>query len=117
MIRFSLVLVPIPELQHAFLPLKCYELGNVPNSFPFVVVTFGFTIESIKELGGASNIVYAKITLFENRVSLEKLKILIPWSIFASPIFKKRKWDHVFITSCKNQNWPIFTKTMRTTQN
>jgi hypothetical protein len=42
---------------------------------------------SIKELGGASNIVYAKITLFENRVSLEKLKILIPWSIFASPIF------------------------------
>jgi len=43
----STFLVPISELQHAFLPSKCYK--------PRRVFIFGLVIESIKELGGASN--------------------------------------------------------------
>jgi len=41
---------PIPKLQHAPLPPKCCE----PTPSPSIVFTFGLTVESIKELGGAS---------------------------------------------------------------
>jgi hypothetical protein len=45
---------PIPELQHFPLPPKCCERRSVPNSFSFCYLHLGLTIESIKELGGAS---------------------------------------------------------------
>jgi hypothetical protein len=37
---------------------------RAPTSFPFVVFTFGFTIEHIKELGGASmDLIYIMLIL------------------------------------------------------
>jgi hypothetical protein len=52
---------PIPELQHALLPLKCYELKNVPQLLFLPLFTFGLLVESIKELnGGASTYVACK---------------------------------------------------------
>jgi len=46
---------PLPELQHAPLSPKCYELRSAPQPFsPSVVFTFGLAIKSIEELGGAS---------------------------------------------------------------
>jgi hypothetical protein len=51
---------PILELQHALLPLKCYELKNVPQLFFLPLFTFGLLVESIKELGGASTYVAYK---------------------------------------------------------
>jgi len=49
---------PIIELQHTLLPPKCCELKSTPNSFPSIVFTFGLAIESIKELGGASLMIW-----------------------------------------------------------
>jgi hypothetical protein len=50
----SLFLVPIPELQHAFLPPKCCDPSSVPQLFIiFVVFTFRLVVESTKEFGGA----------------------------------------------------------------
>ncbi len=45
---------PIPDLQHAPLPPKCYEPGSVPQLLLLPLITFGLAVESIKELGGAS---------------------------------------------------------------
>jgi len=45
---------PIPELQHAPLPPKCYELGSAPWLLHLSLFIFGLIVESIKELGGAS---------------------------------------------------------------
>ncbi len=53
MTHLSLVLVPIPELQHAPLLSKCCKLGNIPPILAFVVFTFEFTFESFKVCGGA----------------------------------------------------------------
>jgi len=50
----SLFLIPILELQHALLPPKCYQLGSVPQFYPFAIFTFRFVIEYTKEFGGAS---------------------------------------------------------------
>ncbi len=47
---------PILELQHAPLPSKCYKPGNVPQPVFLSMLTFGLTIESIKELRGASEV-------------------------------------------------------------
>ncbi len=49
---------PILELQHTPLPLKCYKPKRVPNFFSFTLLTFGLTIQSIKELGGTSIPIY-----------------------------------------------------------
>jgi hypothetical protein len=46
-----------------FLPLKCYELKNVPPIIIFVVFTFKFTFESFKEFGGVSQVVVNYIFL------------------------------------------------------
>jgi hypothetical protein len=46
---------PISELQHAPLPSQsATNQGACPNSLLFHCFQFGFTFESIKELGGAS---------------------------------------------------------------
>ncbi len=45
---------PIPKLQHAFLPPKCYELRNVPELLTLPLFHLGLTLESIKELGSSS---------------------------------------------------------------
>jgi hypothetical protein len=45
---------PIPKLQHAPLPTKCCEPKSASTPSPSVVFTFGFVVESIKELGDAS---------------------------------------------------------------
>jgi hypothetical protein len=45
---------PIPELQHAPLPPKCYDQGACPNSLLFCYFHFRFTFESIKEFGNTS---------------------------------------------------------------
>jgi hypothetical protein len=45
---------PILEFQHAFLPLSVTSQGTRFNSFSFHCFTFGFAVESIKELGGVS---------------------------------------------------------------
>jgi hypothetical protein len=44
---------PIPEFQHAPLPPKCCELGNVPQLLLFSLFTFKLVDESIKEFEGA----------------------------------------------------------------
>jgi hypothetical protein len=54
----SLFLVPISELQHAPLHLKCCELGSVPNSLFFQCFHLRFTFESIKEVGSTSKVHY-----------------------------------------------------------
>jgi hypothetical protein len=46
---------PIPKLQHALLPPKCYEPNSTPQLILLPLFTFGFVVESIKELGGVSN--------------------------------------------------------------
>ncbi len=43
----------ILKLYHASLPAKCCESGSVPQFFLLALFTFGFAVESIKELGGA----------------------------------------------------------------
>jgi hypothetical protein len=49
---------PILELQHAFLPPKVlWATERAPTLSPSIVFTFGLVVESIKELGGASNII------------------------------------------------------------
>jgi hypothetical protein len=46
---------PIPKLQHAPLPPKCYELESVPQLFLLPLsFTFETQSESIKKLGGTS---------------------------------------------------------------
>jgi len=51
----SFFLIPfLLELQHALLPLKCYEPRSVPQFYPSVVFTFRLVVESTKEFGGAS---------------------------------------------------------------
>jgi hypothetical protein len=46
---------PIPELQHALLPPQsATSQGACPDSLLFHYFQFGFTFESIKELGSAS---------------------------------------------------------------
>jgi hypothetical protein len=51
----SFFLVPIPELQHAFLFSKCCEPGSVLQFFILSLFSpFKLVIESIKEFGGAS---------------------------------------------------------------
>jgi len=45
---------PILKLQHAPLPPKCCELGNVPNLLLFRCFRFKLPFEFIKELGSAS---------------------------------------------------------------
>jgi hypothetical protein len=50
---------PIPELLHAFLLTKCYELGSVTQFSSFSIVLFqGPTFKSPKEFGGASPFVH-----------------------------------------------------------
>jgi hypothetical protein len=51
------LLSPISELQHALLPSKCCELKSVPQLLLLPLFTFGFVVESIKELGGAPHMV------------------------------------------------------------
>jgi hypothetical protein len=48
----------IPELQHAALPSKCYEPRSAPQFLLLSLFTFGFVVESIKELRGASDYKY-----------------------------------------------------------
>jgi hypothetical protein len=50
-------IILIPELQHASLPRSAASQGARLNLSPFIVVTFGLVIKSIKELGGASNLI------------------------------------------------------------
>jgi hypothetical protein len=46
---------PILELQHTFLPSKCYELRNVPQLFSFLCCfALGPTFGSLEEFGGVS---------------------------------------------------------------
>jgi len=45
---------PILELQHAPLPSKCCKPRSAPQFLLLSLFTFGFVVESIKELGGAS---------------------------------------------------------------
>jgi hypothetical protein len=55
LIFLSIFLVPIPEFQHAPLPPEMLQARErTPIFFPSIVFTFGFIVESIKELGGAS---------------------------------------------------------------
>jgi hypothetical protein len=53
------VLVNLPssisELQHALLPLKCYELGNGPNSFSFRCSPLDSRLSPSRSLGGVSS--------------------------------------------------------------
>jgi hypothetical protein len=49
---------PIPKLQHAPLPPKCYEPGSMPQFFAFRCFHFRLSIESIKELGSASIMIF-----------------------------------------------------------
>jgi hypothetical protein len=45
---------PIPKLQHAPLPPKCYKPGSTPRLLHLSLFIFGLAVESIKELRGAS---------------------------------------------------------------
>jgi hypothetical protein len=47
---------------------------HAPTHFPFVVFTFGLTIESIKELGGASQWVQTYHDMMEKLLARGKLK-------------------------------------------
>jgi hypothetical protein len=52
-------LVPILELQHALFTLEMLLIKEHTLTLsPSVVFTFGLTVESIKELGGASTILH-----------------------------------------------------------
>jgi hypothetical protein len=69
----SLVLIPIPELQHAFLPLEVLRVRELaPNSFFFYYFTFGFAVVFVKEFGGALDMI------FVIRGSLGNLCVHIP---------------------------------------
>jgi hypothetical protein len=60
----SIFLVPIPELQHAPLPLKVLRAReHAPTPSPFDVFTFGLIVKSIKELMGASHGIRALVEL------------------------------------------------------
>jgi hypothetical protein len=50
----SFFLIPIPKLQHAPLPPKCYEPRNVPQFLTFLLFHFRLTFEFIKGVGSAS---------------------------------------------------------------
>ncbi len=53
------LLNPILKLQHALLPLKCYEPKSAPQLLLFLLSSlFGLAIESIKVLGGTSSTGY-----------------------------------------------------------
>jgi hypothetical protein len=55
---------PIPELQHALLPLEVLRVKEcAPTPSLSIVFTLGLTIESIKELGGASHGIKALVEL------------------------------------------------------
>jgi hypothetical protein len=71
---------PIPKLQHALLPPKCYESKNTPQLLLLPLFTFGFVVESIKELGGVSNQVL-------HLVFIECKKILISNEPFINSSF------------------------------
>jgi len=45
---------PIPKLQHALLPPKCYKPKSVPQFLLLPLFTFGLIVESIKGLKGVS---------------------------------------------------------------
>ncbi len=62
---FVILPSPIPELQHASLPIQnATSQGTCPDSLFFHCFQFGFTFESIKELGGAS-ILQIKLFIFD----------------------------------------------------
>jgi hypothetical protein len=50
----SLAIIPIPELQHTPLPRNVVNQEAYLNSLSFYYFHFGFIVESIKELRGAS---------------------------------------------------------------
>jgi hypothetical protein len=54
----------IPKLHHAFLPLKCCKLRNVPHFIFFDYFILGPTFRSLKKFGGTS--ITTCITKYEN---------------------------------------------------
>ncbi len=64
---FATILNPISELQHAPLPPQSAINWRVcPDSLLFSYFQFGFTFESIKELGSASHINVPSMIIKEN---------------------------------------------------
>jgi hypothetical protein len=53
-VSLSILPSPLPELQHAPLPLKCCELGNVPQLFTLPLSFLWTHIWVLQKVGGAS---------------------------------------------------------------
>jgi uncharacterized membrane protein len=76
-VRFS----PIMDLQHGPLPEVLQAKERAPTISPSDVVTFGLTVESLKELGGAS--MYVKILIHTNTLG-QGLIISLPILILSN---------------------------------
>jgi hypothetical protein len=112
LISFSFVLIPIPELQHPFTPkvLRIRERAPTPSSF--VIFTFGFAFESIKEFGGLSMLMQKQhwkklqsmASMFKFKHVTSKLSKSCYQGLITIEIIEKvyqKLWDK----GCQNQMW------------
>jgi hypothetical protein len=96
---------PIPELQHAPLPPKCYELGSVPWLLALLFFHFKFIFEFIKEVGGTSLAVWLSTTKSRESTQFPRVQV-------ACNISLKSSWQGLQLCFKPHLNWRSSHKVM-----